>query len=510
MSLFFQKSAPRSNNEKLASYREAVDLYVEHCGFLLKEQHYLKSDIRAQLNISALQRGLTFFEFYSNLQQWLYGSKIKVLLLPPTALSLMNLGPFERLVSILSFYSYIFVLSCARFLKVIKFVWQSDFVDIGLADLNSPKVFLFSGGENALAIKGENNKYRLTRWLGEYCFGKDAVFWHSYKCQKETEVNVRYAPSFLFNLSIYGKLQLTLESLFKFSVFVLQLIGGRWQPAFMVDDLLLNYYFLDKKIELFDIYIFDYQGTIYRPLWTFTAERRGARIILLNYSSSSVPDVNGKSVDRIYWKLSLWNEVIPFNSRTFEWVREISPNLVNVIGGPTVFLADSNKVLPENLLSERWVAVFDYPYPCSKKYIGFHENEDYMTSKNGDPLELYKSFFSDIGELCSINDMHVCLKPKRFSDDLSQDYRNYITQLKELSNFHVLDHDLSPYRVADSALAVLVLPFTSVGHYVEGSSPTVFYDPFSILKPDHPSCYGTNLVSGKKELADWLAGLRQI
>ena len=199
--------------------------------------------MRAQLNISALQRGLTFFEFYSNLQQWLSGSKFKVLLLPPIALSLMNLGSFERLVSILSFYSYIFVLSCARFLKVIKFVWQSDFVDIGLADLNSPKVFLFSGGENALAIKGENNKYRLTRWLGEYCFGKDAVFWHSYKCQKETEVNVRYAPSFLVNLSICSKLQLTLESLFKFSVFVLQLISGRWQPAFMVDDLLLNYYF---------------------------------------------------------------------------------------------------------------------------------------------------------------------------------------------------------------------------------------------------------------------------
>ena len=74
----------------------------------------------------------------------------------------------------------------------------------------------------------------------------------------------------------------------------------------MLDDWLIAQAFkTNSDLAVYDKYIFPFQGTQYRPYWTYAAAEAGAIIVQYNYSANTVPSLNGLYEDRDALKTGL-------------------------------------------------------------------------------------------------------------------------------------------------------------------------------------------------------------
>ena len=71
-----------------------------------------------------------------------------------------------------------------------------------------------------------------------------------------------------------------------------------------------------------------------------------------------------------------------------------------------------------------------------------------------------------------------------------------------------MDPDLSPIQVIENSIAVISMPFTSTALIArELGKPSVYYDPSGLLQKDDRAAHGIPILSGQKELKDWMSNL---
>lgn len=264
---------------------------------------------------------------------------------------------------------------------------------------------------------------------------------------------------------------------------------------------------MSNHADFADKYLFHNTSAIFRPLWTYIAEKNGKEVIMYFYSqNNTVP----KSPKGRYYKecdnreFMSWSKYYVWNNyqRLYLESTILNKNFTTKIVGPIPFHPSAkfeNKTLKDKkLISIFEVTVFN---PFYNAKIG--HPYDYIS-----PTTLLK-FHKDIKEVLNDNlDFIGVMKPKRESYKIDKDYLNNISKLYDSEKMLKIDVNTDPESLINSSFAVISIPFTSPAFIAKFNGvPTVYYDPIGFIQKDDRSLSGIKLIQSKEELNLWLNSL---
>lgn len=282
---------------------------------------------------------------------------------------------------------------------------------------------------------------------------------------------------------------------------VLHCLHGRWWYA-----LLLNQAAIAAQVRnlpaglLAQDYLFNISGWIYRPLWTYEAEQLGSAITFYFYStnSESFKKQNGYPPINHGWKAMSWPHYLVWDKYQADFVRQAVGNYANISIVGSIWFQGGVVEVPK--INNPSIAVFDVQPVRSSRYRILGMDLEYYIP------EISIRFLSDILESISKMDGNMILKRKRKIGKLAHPkYRNFLNKLDLHPHFHTIDSEISAYALCEKCSLVISMPFTSTALIAEGlGKPSIYYDPSGIIQKDDRAAHGIPIISGQKELKNWL------
>lgn len=281
----------------------------------------------------------------------------------------------------------------------------------------------------------------------------------------------------------------------------LDLFRGRWWHAILLNQAILSAQARIVPVEaLASEYLFHNSSWIYRPLWTYDAQKLGSRILFYFYSTNSQTFNNmSKCMPAPYgWKAANWPRYLVWDQYQVDFLRAAlgdSPD-ISVVG--EIWFEDQQG--GKLNVSERAVAVFDVqPFRDSKYRLFGLEYEYYVP-------DITNRFMQDVYAVVSELKLEMAFKKKRdIKSNAHPRYRYLLQALEAEPGIKFVSPTNSASRLIEECFAVISMPFTTtalIGH-LQGK-PSIYYDPNgSVLKGDC-AAHGIEIVIGKDELRAWL------
>ena len=281
-------------------------------------------------------------------------------------------------------------------------------------------------------------------------------------------------------------------------------LRGRWWHA-----LLLNPAGLAAQVrvqapkKLAKEYLFNNSEWIYRPMWTYEAERRGSRITFYFYSTNN----EGKRMDGDevgYNKPSYgvqgmtWPHYLVWDEYQADFVRHAVGEAANLsVVGPICFHCSAEEM---PAFGGRGVAVFDVTPHRESRYRILGVDLEYYVPQTCLP------FLSDIQKVTNNAGYMMMWKRKRkIGSHAHPAYRSFVERLSKSENVIIIDPDISANRVIEASTAVISMPFTSTALIArELGKPSCYYDPTGLVQKDDRAAHGIEIIRGPKELTGWL------
>ena len=282
------------------------------------------------------------------------------------------------------------------------------------------------------------------------------------------------------------------------------LLRGRWWHA-----LLLNQAALASQVRALGptaiarAYLFHNSEWIYRPLWTYEAERLGSSILFYFYSTNCEPFKKSSGYPELGygWKAMNWSRYLVWDEHQAEFVRRAAGAKASIrVVGPIWFQGSAAE---PPALGRATLAVFDVQPVRAAFYRTLALDFDYYTP------ETANRFLGDICRIVGDCGGSIALKRKREIGRLAHpSYRHCLQELERRANFVAIDSDLSAFRLIDGCAAVISMPFTSTALLGrEMGKPSVFYDPHGVLQKNDRAAHGIEIVRGPAELRNWVAAV---
>ena len=285
-----------------------------------------------------------------------------------------------------------------------------------------------------------------------------------------------------------------------FLIAVFSLFSCRWVNALLFPEAVTR-----KIIELAESkrlaadYLFSLSAFIYRPLWTYAAERKGSQITLYNYAASFS---QFKMKDRYpYHELGYqsvsWPRMLYWSESYAEYTREIINPKVNIKLVPPIWFIDSDEEIPAS--DRPCIALFDITPVRSYFEKVLLPTPVYRTYKIG------RSFLEEIHSLADAHGYDLLWKRKRKFEHIHHHaYIEFTESFSLLPGVINIPPEISPFRVIKRCVASISMPFTSTALISRDCNVSaIFYDPSGILFKDDRGCQNIPLVSGSSELAIW-------
>jgi polysaccharide biosynthesis PFTS motif protein len=276
----------------------------------------------------------------------------------------------------------------------------------------------------------------------------------------------------------------------------------------MFSEILLAKCFLyaDKSVTA-EQYLFNNLNITYRPLWTYSAERKGASVIYFNWAASFsdfLSDEGYKSTD-LGEKLMSYTEVLQWSPQYAAYLKSIfSSEWTTVKVVPPIYYSDSG-IIPEPSVKPV-IVVFD----VTPQRRFFHDVivpfVEYRTVENG------RKFLEDLYEVARELGFEIVWKAKRsFTTHHSKEYIKFSNNFVKLPGVIAADPGTSAFRLVQKADFVVSMPFTSTSLIGDVYKvPSAYYDPSLIIKKNDRGANGLALLSGKEELKQWIVKNKKI
>lgn len=304
-----------------------------------------------------------------------------------------------------------------------------------------------------------------------------------------------------FLTKMRGLLGLFMWGLVTIFTSLVDLIRGHWWHAlFFSESYKSKVFSIAEYDELAKDYLFHNSGWIYRPLWTYEAEKRGSRIIFYFYSTNCEGFKNSEGYTLPYfgWKTATWNPILVWDCGQQDFInRSLDKKVTTYVVGP-IWFESGLEYLPE--LPPNSIAVFDVQPVRDSIYNTFGVHIDYYIPLN------CNQFLLDIYEVLSKNDSNMILKRKRnVRGFIHFFYWNLINQLIKKNNFMSLDPDIRAEQLIENCQAVISMPFTSTAIIArELGKPSIYYFPNDLVQKDDRAAHGIPIIIGQIELELWL------
>ena len=282
---------------------------------------------------------------------------------------------------------------------------------------------------------------------------------------------------------------------------IVDLVRGHWWNALLLYEAVKAAQLrLTDPARLARDYLFPNSVYLYRPLWSYEAERQGARVILYFYSTNceSFKRRHGYPIQANIWTAMNWPSYLVWDELQADFVRRAVGNRASIqVVGPIWF---QNSAMEMPKLPPNTIAVFDVQ-PFRHAHYAFQGVDlDYYTP------ETVNQFLADIAAATRTHGVAFALKRKRKIGRLAHPaYRRFLAKLDDAENFISVDPDTAPLRVIEQSVAVISMPFTSTALIArELGKPSCYYDPTGIILKDDRAAHGIEIISGREELARWL------
>jgi len=254
-------------------------------------------------------------------------------------------------------------------------------------------------------------------------------------------------------------------------------------------------------------YLFKYTFSIYRPLWTYIAEKKGSRISLYFYSTNAqlASPFGVLSESHAYYPLS-WPEYMVWTILLKKVIKE------NSVNNPKIYVVKYIlfQALKYNKIKipKKSIVIFDVEPQRLIKYIkenGFSSHSEYIYYNK----LLNKKFFNDIITIASKNKFTVFHKRKRvLGDEENLFYKKMIQDLEKEHCFNSVDPNYNPVDLIKNSHATISLPFTSVSYIAKKiNKPSIYYDPENYILKNDKNSNGVTIINGIENLSKWFQSI---
>ena len=410
---------------------------------------------------------------------------------------------------------YIFLIKC--WINGIKSIFKIciNSIDSILTKNNSfidKYTYCFDLNELALEYDCENKKsFMFLNWYSRYKESdSNLMLFHNVSSVKIKNINHNiiikynnnYLPYFInFKQLFYFfffSLYLSIQSFFKF-------IFGKWENLLLFNETIK---YLQVKLSynnfLADDYLFNNSIGIYKPLWTYEAERKGSNVIYYYYSIPSFYKLYSNSINNFLvesFSCQTWNNYYVWNHYQEDFIKSIVKVIPKyLITGPLIFGKPARNLFNE----KKSIVIFDIQSFVDTKYKLLCNSEEYYIP------EIAIQFLSDIKELTNILNLKIYYKRKRNIDNqIHPKLLNYINNdFIDNNNIIQIDPDFSPYDIICKTNGSISMPFTStafIGSHL--NKPSVFYDSTMKINKLNNNAGKILILSGPEELKTWLTNL---
>ena len=281
-------------------------------------------------------------------------------------------------------------------------------------------------------------------------------------------------------------------------------LRGRWWHALLLNQAALAAQVRELPAEaLAKEYLFHNSGWIYRPLWTYEAEARGATISFYFYSTNceSFKRPEGYPPMPYGWKAMTWPRYLVWNEEQADFVRRAVGESAGIEIVGTVWFQSSGTAMPK--LDRPGVGVFDVTPHRASRYCLLGLDREYYTPAVANP------FLAQVSDVVSRHGLTMVWKRKRNIGRMAHPhYRRLADRLARESHVVLVEPDISAIRVIEACVAVVSMPFTSTALIArEMGKPSVYYDPDGLVQRDDRAAHSIPILLGKEELDAWLSSL---
>jgi polysaccharide biosynthesis PFTS motif protein len=280
-----------------------------------------------------------------------------------------------------------------------------------------------------------------------------------------------------------------------------EMFRGRWWYAILLTEATRAkaVALCDPEVLAVD-YLHHFSGNMYRPLWTYEAERKGARILCYFYSTFEQHKLKtGYESQKYEWGSASWPHYMVWDKYQEAQLRRDmgSEPKISVVG--PIWFSEGCDMLA---LPSRYVAVFDVEPPRPSAAFPFSTMGDYIAANP----DFSERFLNDIQQVLGTYGLVMAFKKKReIGNKGSKKYKKLIERLSENSNVTIIPPELSPMQLIEHSVAVISMPFTSTALYSNNRIPTIYYDPTCWIQHDDRAAHGVRVIIGKKELTKWIS-----
>ena len=262
-----------------------------------------------------------------------------------------------------------------------------------------------------------------------------------------------------------------------------------------------------KKEDLAKKYLFHNSTTIFRPLWTYEAEKKDAEIIFYYYSTGNSVLKFDKGYQREYgnYKFLSWSKFYVWNIHQKNFVKRYCPKAEIKIVGPIWFESMHTKL--EFSSDKKVISVFDIQPMNEKRFRLLGVPDRFITTSN------LKQFQQDIISVFSQKDVKVILKRKRKENKSHNDleYISFVNNLYSTDKFIQISPKIDAWTVINKSFLTISYPPTSTANISTFCGiNTIYYDPTSTVDPDDEALFGVRLVRGINELKDYVSNELEI
>lgn len=279
-------------------------------------------------------------------------------------------------------------------------------------------------------------------------------------------------------------------------------LRGRWWHALLLNQAALAARARALPAEVMaQEYLFHNSAWIYRPLWTYVVERRGAAITFYFYSTNceSFKRPEGYPPISFGYRAMNWPRYLVWDDYQADFVRRAVGVQANIsVVGPIWFQSNTAEI-PR--FDKPGVGVFDVTPHRASRYCTLGLDNEFYTPAVANPFLVHIS--------CAIKRHGLLMLWKRkrnIGRTAHPFYRRLADQLAENGHVVLVDPDISAIRVIESSVAVVSMPFTSTALIAKAmGKPSIYYDPTGQLQRDDRAAHGIPILSGAHELEAWLS-----
>lgn len=337
-------------------------------------------------------------------------------------------------------------------------------------------------------------------------YQNNTLIYHNNKDLKQQSKSSKYLHySFLpFNEipRISSLVVFIIRSLFFIIRSFVKIFLGKWQDAILLKELILaDFINFIPKDSLPSLLLFDHSKFTYRPLWTYIAEKNGARSILYFYSTNNETitfDTNSKR-DNAKWSLMSWSNYWVWNFEQQEFIKRVTSFCENIdVVGP--ILTGNNELIDKIELPSKSVTVFDVQPHRDFRYQLYCEPYEYFIP------EVTNKFLEDIYNVVKDIDATMVYKGKRnIGKTAHYKHRSKVIELSKKKEFKIVESSINARNLIQQSNCIISFPYTSTALIGKiHNKPSVFYDATGKLRKNDLAAYGIPVISGPIELKEWL------